>query len=86
MKPSAFLINTARGGLIDEEALLTTLKERRIAGAGIDAFSEEPPKNPEWYTLDNVIMGSHCAASTVGASGMMSQMAAENLLRDLGGL
>jgi len=85
MKPTAFIINTARGGLIDEDALLAALKENRIAGAGIDAFSEEPPANPEWYALENIIMGSHCAASTVGASDAMSQMAAENLLRDLAG-
>ena len=84
MKPSAYVINTARGGVVDEDALLAALKENRIAGAGIDAFSEEPPANPDWYALDNVIMGSHCAASTVGASEAMSRIAAENLLRDLG--
>jgi len=84
MKPAAFIINTARGGLIDEEALIAALKENRIAGAGIDAFSEEPPANPEWYALENLVMGSHCSASTTGANDAMSQIAAENLLRDLG--
>ena len=85
MKPTAYLINTSRGGLIDEDALLAALSENRIAGAGIDAFSEEPPANPGWYGLENVIMGSHCAASTIGASDAMSRIAAENLLRDLRG-
>jgi len=84
MKPAAFLINTARGGLVDEAALITALKEKRIAGAGIDAFTEEPPRNPEWYTLDNIVMGSHCSASTAGANDMMGRIAAENLLHGLG--
>jgi D-3-phosphoglycerate dehydrogenase len=83
MKPTAYIINTARGGLIDEGALISALKAQKIAGAGIDAFSEEPPTDPEWYALDNVIMGSHCAASTTGANEAMGRMAAENLLRDL---
>ncbi|GHU63325.1 2-hydroxyacid dehydrogenase [Clostridia bacterium] len=84
MKKSAFLINTARGGLIEEEALLSALKNGEIGGAGLDAFKEEPPANEEWYTLENVVMGSHCAASTQGASDQMSMQAAENLIRDLG--
>jgi D-3-phosphoglycerate dehydrogenase len=83
MKPAAYIINTARGGLIDEGALIRALKTQRIAGAGIDAFSEEPPSDREWYALGNVIMGSHCAASTAGANEAMGRMAAENLLRDL---
>lgn len=84
MKPTAVLVNTARGGLIDEEALLQALKERLIYGAGIDVFENEPPINPAWYELDNVILGSHCAASTLGASTNMGRMATENLIRDLG--
>ena len=68
MKPDAILINTARGGLIDENALLDALEAGRLCGAGIDAFSSEPPKDPRWFTLDNVVLGSHCAASTAGAS------------------
>ncbi|MDR0380548.1 MAG: phosphoglycerate dehydrogenase [Oscillospiraceae bacterium] len=83
MKPTAYLINTARGGLIDDDALLAALRDRRIAGAGLDVFQQEPPENQEWYKLENIIMGSHCAASTDGASRAMSRMAAENLLRDL---
>lgn len=80
MKPTAALINTARGGLIDDDALLQALQVGRIAGAGLDAFAQEPPENPAWFNLNNVIIGSHCAASTVGASNQMSLMAAENLL------
>jgi len=84
MKPSAIIINTARGGIIDEDALLTALQQGRIYGAGIDAFEQEPPTNPAWYALPNIVIGSHCAASTVGATEQMSRMAAQNLIKDLG--
>lgn len=83
MKPTAVIINTARGGIINENALLKALQSNRIYGAGIDAFEEEPPKNPAWFTLDNVVMGSHCAASTNGAAEKMGRMAANNIIRDL---
>ena len=85
MKPTAILINTARGGLVDEKALLAALKENRIYGAGLDAFAHEPPEDDDWFELDNVVLGSHCAASTSGATENMGRMATENLLRDLGG-
>ncbi len=85
MKPTAVLVNTARGGLIDEDALVETLREGRIWAAGIDAFAQEPPENEALYELDNLIMGAHCAASTTGATSRMGTMAAENLLRDLAG-
>ena len=84
MKPNVILINTARGGLINETDLLDALEAGAIYGAGIDAFCEEPPKDHRWFTLDNVVIGSHCAASTVGASRNMGRMATANLLSDLG--
>ena len=84
MKPGAFIVNTARGGLIDEKALLDALESGLIGGAGLDVFAEEPPADERWYNLDNVVLGSHCSASTTGASDMMGLMSAENLLRDLG--
>ncbi len=83
MKPTAILINTARGGLVNEKALLKALQENRIYGAGLDAFSHEPPEDEDWYRLDNVVLGSHCAASTIGATENMGTMATENLLLDL---
>ena len=83
MKKDAVLINTARGGLIDEAALLKALKEERIYGAGIDAFAHEPPEDPAWFELDNVVLGSHGAASTRGATEHMGTMATENIIRDL---
>lgn len=83
MKPTAVIINTARGGIINEADLLDALKNNRIYGAGIDAFEEEPPKDEAWYALDNVVMGSHASASTRGATEAMGRMAATNLLNDL---
>ena len=84
MKPTAVLVNTARGGLIDEAALLAALKAGSIWGAGLDVFAHEPPEEPDWYILNNVIMGSHCSSSTAGAVNLMGSMAVDNLLRDLG--
>ena len=84
MKPTAVLINTARGGLIDEAALLAALKAGSIWGAGLDVFAHEPPEEQDWYILNNVIMGSHCSSSTAGAVNLMGTMAVDNLLRDLG--
>lgn len=84
MKPDAILINTARGGLIGEDALLDALEAGRLYGAGIDAFAQEPPEDKRWFALENVVLGSHCAASTEGAARKMGRMATENIIRDLG--
>ncbi|MCL2197741.1 MAG: phosphoglycerate dehydrogenase [Defluviitaleaceae bacterium] len=83
MKPTTVIINTARGGIINEDALLKALQSNKIYGAGLDAFEQEPPTNTAWFSLDNVVIGSHCAASTVGATEQMGRMAAENIIRDL---
>ena len=64
MRPSAFLINTARGPLIDEPALLAALKSGRIAGAGLDVFVEEPVENSPFFGLDNTIVSPHIAGIT----------------------
>jgi phosphoglycerate dehydrogenase-like enzyme len=68
MKPTAYIINTSRGGLIDETALINALKEGRIAGAGLDVLEQEPPDpgNP-LLAMDNVTITAHSAASTVEA-------------------
>ena len=62
MKPTAFLINTARGGLVDEQALALALRENRIAGAGLDVFREEPLSRNSFEGLDNVVLSPHLAA------------------------
>ncbi|GGF14596.1 phosphoglycerate dehydrogenase [Subtercola lobariae] len=64
MKPTAFIVNVARGGLIDEDALYRALSTNVIAGAGLDVFVSEPPKNLELLALDNVIVTPHLGAST----------------------
>jgi D-3-phosphoglycerate dehydrogenase / 2-oxoglutarate reductase len=86
MKPSAFIINTSRGGLIDEAALYTALSEGRIAGAAMDAFVREPagPENP-LLTLDNFIATPHVAGATREAMRRMSTDLAEEIVRVLSG-
>lgn len=84
MKKNAILINTARGALVDDESLLQALREKRIFGAGLDVFEKEPPCNPEWRKLDNVVLGSHCASSTKQAGERMGRIAVDNLLSGLG--
>ena len=65
MKPAAYFINTARGPIVQHDALVEALRERRIAGAGIDVFPQEPPpKNDPLFTLDNVIVTPHALAWT----------------------
>lgn len=83
-KKNLILINTARGGIIDEKDLYEALKEGRIYGAGIDAFECEPASESPLLELDNVILGSHCAASTRGAVDKMTEMAASHVLEYFG--
>ncbi|WP_368901198.1 phosphoglycerate dehydrogenase [Oceanobacillus oncorhynchi] len=80
MKSIAVIVNTARGGLIDEQALSEALQEQLIWGAGIDVFESEPPQNKELLGLDNIVIGSHCAASTVQAIDNMGIISSENLV------
>jgi phosphoglycerate dehydrogenase-like enzyme len=65
MKPASFLLNTARGGIVDEDALFAALKERRIAGAAVDSFVNEPITAPHRFgQLDNVLLAPHSIAWT----------------------
>jgi phosphoglycerate dehydrogenase-like enzyme len=65
MKPEAYLINTARGGIVNEEALVKALQERRIAGAAVDVFAQEPLTQPHPLAqFDNVLLAPHCIAWT----------------------
>jgi D-3-phosphoglycerate dehydrogenase len=78
MKPTAYLINAARGGIVDEQALIDALKEKRIAGAGLDVFQQEPPPSDnELLRLDNVILTPHSAALTKEATIRMAVEAAK---------
>lgn len=80
MKPLAILINTARGPIIDENALVTALKENIIAGAALDVFENEPKIHPDLLKLKNVILTPHIASATWEARIQMARMAVENVL------
>lgn len=86
MKESAYLINTARGEVTDEEALIEALTSDRVAGAGIDVYSDEPyGANPDFYDLDNVVLTPHLGSASHSARNGMARMAAENLTAVLEG-
>jgi D-3-phosphoglycerate dehydrogenase len=86
MKPGAFLVNTARGGLVDEQALYSALVENRLAGAGLDVFAEEPPTNCQLLQLgDKVLLAPHLGAQTTETVLRMGKMAAENIVQVLSG-
>ena len=86
MKPGAYLVNTARGGLVDEQALYRALAENRLAGAGLDVFAEEPPTNSPLLQLgDKVLLTPHLGAQTTETVLRMGKMAAENIVQVLRG-
>ena len=78
MKPTAILVNTSRGPVVDEAALAEALEKRVIAGAGIDVFENEPQVHPMLLKLDNVVLAPHIASASVDTRKKMSMMAAEN--------
>jgi D-3-phosphoglycerate dehydrogenase len=83
MKPTAYLINTSRGEIIDEQSLFTALSEKRIAGAGLDVFEVEPPTNTELLQLSNIICTPHIAAQTKEAQELASTVIAEKVIQTL---
>lgn len=80
MKNSAILINTARGAIVDEEALVWALKEGEIAACGLDVFEHEPAVAEELTKMENVILTPHVAAATVETREKMSEIAAQNII------
>lgn len=80
MKPTAYIINTSRGAVIDEEALVKALQSGRIAGAGLDVYEDEPRMKPGLLELDNVVLLPHIGSASIGTRTKMAVMAAENLL------
>ena len=79
MKPTAYLVNTARGDIVDEPALVAALSERRIAGAGLDVYAEEPKVPADLLALDNVTLLPHIGSATLETRTAMGMLAVDNL-------
>ena len=80
MKPTGCIINTARGPIIDEKALVTALQDGTIASAGLDVYENEPLLEPELYDLPNAVVAPHLGSGTIGTRTKMGNMAVENCL------
>ncbi|MCE2658120.1 MAG: D-glycerate dehydrogenase [Rubrivivax sp.] len=85
MKPTATLVNVARGGIVDDAALARALREQRIAAAGLDVFEGEPRVHPDLLTVPNVVLTPHIASATVATRRAMAELAADNLIAGLTG-
>ncbi|MEA3253954.1 MAG: D-glycerate dehydrogenase [Chloroflexota bacterium] len=85
MKPTAFLINTSRGAVIDEQALAQALKQRRIAGAALDVYEREPELSRGLAEQDNVVLIPHLGSATKQTRDAMAELAAENVIAVLSG-
>jgi glyoxylate reductase len=80
MKPSAMLINTARGPVVDEKVLVRALQRGQIAGAGLDVFEHEPAVEPELLTMENVVLLPHIGSASLQTRALMATMASDNLV------
>lgn len=80
MKPTATLINIARGGIVDDAALAKALREHRLAAAGLDVFEGEPQVHPDLLTVPNVVLTPHIASATLATRRAMAHLAADNLI------
>jgi glyoxylate reductase len=85
MRPGAYLINTARGPLVDEAALVDALQNKRIAGAGLDVYEHEPKLTPGLAALNNVVLTPHTASASLETRTKMGMLAVDNLMAVLGG-
>lgn len=80
MKPTATLINIARGGIVDDAALAVALRDKRIAAAGLDVFEGEPAVHPDLLTVPNVVLTPHIASASISTRLAMANLAADNLI------
>jgi gluconate 2-dehydrogenase len=83
MKPTATLVNLARGGIVDDAALIAALRAKTIAAAGLDVFENEPKFHPDFLDLDNVVLTPHIASATESTRRAMASRAADNLIAAL---
>jgi D-3-phosphoglycerate dehydrogenase len=81
VKPTAIIVNTARGAIIDEVALVEALQQGRIAAAGLDVFECEPQISPALLSMDNVVLAPHNGTATIDARNAISRFAAQNIIR-----
>jgi glyoxylate reductase len=79
MKPSAYLINSTRGPVVDEKALVVALREGHIAGAGLDVYENEPLVDPDLWPLENVVLAPHLGSATIGTRTRMGMIVADNI-------
>ena len=80
MKKSAYLVNTSRGPVVDEKALVEALHKKQIAGAGLDVYEFEPHLTRGLAKLKNVVLTPHTASATIEARTAMSELAAQNII------
>jgi len=80
MKPTATLVNIARGGIVDDAALAQALRERRIAAAGLDVFEGEPKVHPDLLSVPNIVLTPHIASASIATRMAMAMLAADNLI------
>jgi len=85
MKPTAYIVNTSRGPVIDERALVKVLREKVIRGAALDVYEEEPKLAPGLSDLESVTITPHAASATEGTRGKMAELAAGNIIAALSG-
>jgi glyoxylate reductase len=85
MKPTAVLINTSRGPVVDEEALVSALRKGKIAGVGLDVYEKEPRLSPGLAKLENAVLLPHIGSATIDTRGQMAVVAAKNAITMLRG-
>ena len=77
--PDGYLVNIARGSVVDEAALLEFMQQEKLAGAALDVFENEPKIDETFFTLDNVVVQPHVGSATVETRGAMAQLVVDNL-------